>query len=98
MSEAEIKQTSDAILLESFNDNIGVASLKTMLSNAENVESVQMPEFADDVKRTLGVSSFKEFMDKFAPDIYEIDTFETDENGQTYYYATYTTDGDKSTR
>lgn len=98
MSETEIKQTSDAILLESFNDNIGVASLKTMLSNAENVESVQMPEFADDVKRTLGVSSFKEFMDKFAPDIYEIDTFETDENGQTYYYATYTTDGDKSTR
>lgn len=94
----EIKQTSDAILLEAFNDDVGVASLKTMLSNAENIERVQTDQFATDVKRTLGVSSFKEFMDKFAPNIYEIDTFETDENGQPSYYATYTTDGDKSDR
>lgn len=64
-----IKSTSQAILFEQFNDK--APSLNTMLDTTEE-EKVETADFALEVKEQLQVTSFKEFLNKFAPTIYEM--------------------------
>ena len=64
-----IKSTSQTILFEQFNDK--APSLNTMLDTTEE-EKVETADFALEVKEQLNVTSFKEFLSKFAPTIYEI--------------------------
>lgn len=64
-----IKSTSQAILFEQFNDK--ALSLNTMLDTTEE-EKVETADFALEVKEQLQVTSFKEFLNKFAPTIYEM--------------------------
>lgn len=61
-----IKSTSQAILFEQFNDK--APSLNTMLDTTEE-EKVETADFALEVKEQLQVTSFKEFLNKFAPTI-----------------------------
>lgn len=79
----EVKQTSQAILFEEFNPGKDKDNLRTMLEN-ENVEEAQ---FTEKVREKLGVNSFQEFLDKFAPDLWEYFS-----DGKFYY----TTDEDKA--
>ena len=57
---SEIKQTSQAILFEEFNSSKD--DLRTMLDTQGNVNE---SGFITKVRDTLGVSSFKEFLEKF---------------------------------
>lgn len=63
---SEIKQTSQAILFEEFNSSKD--DLRTMLNTSGNVDS---STFVVKVSNTLGVSSFKEFLEKFSPEMWE---------------------------
>lgn len=62
----QIKQTSQAILFEEFNSD--KENLRTMLDTQKNVNE---SGFIANVRDTLGVSSFKEFLAKFSPEIWE---------------------------
>lgn len=63
---SEIKQTSQAILFEEFNSSKD--DLRTMLDTQGNVNE---SGFITKVRDTLGVSSFKEFLEKFSPEMWE---------------------------
>ena len=71
----QIKQTSQAILFEEFNSNKD--NLRTMLDTQKNVNE---SGFITKVRDTLGVSSFKEFLEKFSPEMWEYFA-----NGKFYY-------------
>lgn len=62
----QIKQTSQAILFEEFNSDKD--NLRAMLDTQKNVNE---SGFIAKVRDTLGVSSFKEFLAKFSPEIWE---------------------------
>lgn len=76
----QIKQTSQAILFEEFNS--AKENLRTMLDTQKNVNE---SGFIANVRDTLGVSSFKEFLAKFSPEMWEYFA-----DGKFYY----TTDAD----
>lgn len=62
----QIKQTSQAIVFEEFNSD--KENLRNMLDTQKNVNE---SGFIAKVRDTLGVSSFKEFLAKFSPEIWE---------------------------
>lgn len=71
MADNIIQSTSQAILFEEFRHDDNTKSLNTMLDNEEE-GVVETSDFAADVNQELSVKSFKEFLQKFAPKIYEI--------------------------
>ena len=78
-----LKQTSKTILFEEFNRDDNVPDLFTILQN--NDPTTEM--FQLELKK-LEVHTFKEFLEKFAPKVYEI--CQQDENGNIQFM--YTTD------
>lgn len=65
-----IPQTSKAILFEEFNPNMDKPSLLKILSTTKQ-ENISSSEVISKIEKELGVRSFKEFLEKFAPEIWE---------------------------
>lgn len=77
-----LKQTYKTIIIDKFNDDSHVYGLDQFLENNDNPTGDQM--FQD--VRALEVHSFEEFLEKFAPKVYEV--CEAVGNQPTYYYTT----------
>lgn len=66
MALERVKQTSKTLLIEEFNPNC--ENLSTLIS----VEDVhRKSDFLEKVRSSLEVSTFEEFVEKFAPTVYE---------------------------
>lgn len=72
-------QTSKTILFEEFNSD--KMDLATLLIN--NDPSNEM--FQEEIKNKLEVHSFKEFLEKFAPDVYEVCRISTEGKAEIVY-------------
>ena len=77
-----LKQTYKTIIFDKFNDDSHVYGLDLFLENNDNPTGDQM--FQD--VRSLEVHSFEEFLERFAPKVYEV--CETVGGQPTYYYTT----------
>ena len=66
MALDRVKQTSKTLLIEEFNPNH--TDLSTLISS-EDIH--RKSEFSEKVRENLEVSTFKEFVEKFAPTVYE---------------------------
>lgn len=80
-----IGQTSKTILFEEFNSE--KLDLATLLANNDPLKDA----FQTEVENNLEVHSFKEFLEKFAPDVYEVCRMSTDGKAEFIY----TTDKEK---
>ncbi len=83
-----IKQTSRAILFEEFDKSSESPKLDIIISNPE--ESFELKY--SNVKKELEVTSFEDFMKKFAPKYYDCIGTTIDENGNKSNYYSYTLD------
>jgi len=66
--------TYRTIVIEQFKDDEDTPNLATKLTGVNNIS----PELSDDIAKELTVHSFKEFLDKFLPDIYEVPVSDTE--------------------
>lgn len=88
MADNIIQSTSQAILFEEFRNDDNTPSLDILLDSKNSDEDVEQDKFPAEVKNKLGVQSFKEFMEKFAPTIYEKCIMDDDTHEIKFIYTT----------
>ena len=87
-SMERVKQTYKTLILEEFNADAELPTLYDLLNNID-MDKVTSEILGEDVKK-LEVHSFKEFLEKFAPKVYEV-CLNINDKPQFFY----TTDKDK---